>query len=414
MSFIPREIESRINRFFLPNKVLVILGARRIGKTLFLREFVKDLDSSILQLNGEDLSTHDILKTRSVENYKRILGKNKVLIIDEAQLEPKLFNALRVSIDENRSSKGSFLLSGSSSPHLLKNISESLAGRVAIVEIPNLDWEEAFNLKEADFVKNIFKLEKLEKLKSELSLENVLELCLKGTYPEPFLERKKKFVYQAWYENYIKTYLERDIRALFPTLKLDAYRRFISMLAFSSGEILNNAKLASALDVSEPTIKNYLEIAEGTFLWRRLNPYFSNKKKSLIKSAKSYLRDTGLINYFLKIETKEQLLSHPNFGYIWEGFVLEQILKTMPRHHTNFDAYYYRTKNYSEVDLIIEAAEGVVPIEIKSGSVIDIKRLNHLKSFIEEYNCKYGILINNADRLTMVSEKIIQIPARFL
>ena len=407
MAAIIRAINHKIKALLKSFPCVVLIGARQVGKTTLLKQVLP-------AANYYDLEKESDRTLVSADLEYFLKSTPKPLIIDEAQLEPKLFNALRVSIDENRSSKGSFLLSGSSSPHLLKNISESLAGRVAIVEIPNLDWEEAFNLKEADFVKNIFKLEKLEKLKSELSSENLLELCLKGTYPEPFLERKNKFVYQTWYENYIKTYLERDIRALFPTLKLDAYRRFISMLAFSSGEILNNAKLASALDVSEPTIKNYLEIAEGTFLWRRLNPYFSNKKKSLIKSAKSYLRDTGLINYFLKIETKDQLLSHPNFGYIWEGFVLEQILKTMPRHYTNFDAYYYRTKNYLEVDLILEAAEGIVPIEIKSGSVIDIKRLNHLKSFIEEYNCKYGILINNADRLTMVSEKIIQIPARFL
>lgn len=145
-----------------------------------------------------------------------------------------------------------------------------------------------------------------------------------------------------------------------------------------------------------------------------LHSYQTNKKKSLIKSSKGYLRDTGLINYFLKIETLEQLLSHPSFGHIWEGFVIEQILKTMNRHYTNFDVYYYRTKNYLEVDLVLESADGLIPIEIKSGSVIDTKRLNHLKAFIEEYNCKYGILINNADRFTKVSDKIIQLPARFL
>jgi hypothetical protein len=407
MAGVIRTLKSKITLLLKNFPCVVLIGARQVGKTTLLKQVL----SKAIYYDLEKESDRKLV-TGDIEYFLKTT--KKPLIIDEAQLEPKLFNALRVSIDENRSMKGAYLLSGSSSPHLLKNISESLAGRVAIVEVPTLDWEEAFDFKESAFAKNIFNLEKLKKLKAHLSQENILELCLKGSYPEPFLEINNHFIYSSWYENYIKTYLERDIRLLFPSLKLDSYKRFISMLAFSSGEILNNAKFASSLDVSEPTIKNYLEIAEGTFLWRRLNSYQPNKKKSLIKSAKSYLRDTGLINYFLKIETLDQLLSHPNYGLIWEGFVIEQILKTMDRYHSNYDAYYYRTKNHLEVDLVLEGSNGLVPIEIKSGSVTDLQRLSHLKSFIDEYNCNYGILINNAERLTMLSEKIIQIPARFI
>jgi predicted AAA+ superfamily ATPase len=204
------------------------------------------------------------------------------------------------------------------------------------------------------------------------------------------------------------------VRALFQNLNLEAYRRFISMLAFSSGEVLNMAKLASSLSVSEPTVKHYLEIAEGTFLWRRLNSYQSSHKKRLIKSPKGYLRDSGLINYFLKIESKGQLLGHPNYGFIWESFVIEQIIKSLNRKLLHYDVYFYRTKHGTGIDLLIETARGLIPVEIKSGDDISHDSLKHLKQFIEEYKCEYGLVINNSDRVVKLSEQLIQLPAKCL
>lgn len=386
---------------------VVIIGARQVGKTTI----IKQLNISDNYYDLEKESDFQIINN----DPEYFLSQAKYpLVIDEAQLSPKLFQALRVVIDENRSKKASFLLSGSSSPQLLKNISESLAGRVSIIELPNLSWHEAFKREESQFAKQIFSKEGLENLEAHLNKKELADLILYGTYPEPFLNRSNEDFFFSWQENYIKTYIERDVRSLFPNLNLSAYKRFISMLAYSSGEILNKAKFASALDVSEPTINHYLEIVEGTFLWRKLPAFQSNKKKILIKSPKGYIRDTGLINYFLKIETHEQLLSHPNYGYIWEVFVIEQIVKSLQRNQRNFNTYFYRSKNKLEVDLIIESPQGLIPIEIKSGSSTEANKLNHLKKFIEEYECPYGILVNNGDKLTWLNNKIIQIPAIFL
>ena len=238
MAGVIRTLKSKITLLLKNFPCVVLIGARQVGKTTLLKQVL----SKAIYYDLEKESDRKLV-TGDIEYFLKTT--KKPLIIDEAQLEPKLFNALRVSIDENRSMKGAYLLSGSSSPHLLKNISESLAGRVAIVEVPTLDWEEAFDFKESAFAKNIFNLEKLKKLKAHLSQENILELCLKGSYPEPFLEINNHFIYSSWYENYIKTYLERDIRLLFPSLKLDSYKRFISMLAFSSGEILKTLALKS-------------------------------------------------------------------------------------------------------------------------------------------------------------------------
>lgn len=179
------------------------------------------------------------------------------------------------------------------------------------------------------------------------------------------------------------------MRQLFPNINLDAYRRFISMLAFSSGEIINISKFATALDVSQPTIKKYFEIAEGTFLWRR-------------------------INYFLKILDTDMLLSHPHFGRIWEIFVTEQILKNLKPEFINYDAYCYRTKNAAEIDLVLDIGRSLIPIEIKASSGIKSNQLLALKDFIQEYKCPYGLVINNGEEVRQIAEKIYQVPVGFI
>ncbi len=402
-----RSLISKIKKLLQNFPCVVLVGARQVGKTTLLKQILP-------QANFYDLEKESDRKIISSDSEYFFSNAATPLIIDEAQIEPQVFESLRVVIDENRKKNGRYLLSGSSSPDLLKNISESLAGRVAIVEVPSFDWQEAYARKESNFAKSIFDIHKLEKLKAKTSHDELLELCLYGTYPEAFLSRKNEFKYQSWLDNYIKTYIERDIRALFPSLNLNAYKRFISMLAFSSGDILNNAKFASSLSVSEPTVKKYLEIAEGTFLFRRLNAFQSNKKKTLIKSPKGYLKDTGLLNYFLKIQDKDQLLSHPHYGQIWEAFVIEQITKGLERHQFNLDYYFYRSKNRVEVDFLIDSPKALLPIEIKSGTSTDLKDLSHLHSIIEEFNCPYGIVINNSPKLIRLSETIIQVPASYI
>ncbi len=405
---IPRFQIADLKKLLATFPCVVVIGARQVGKSTLVKQVLP-------KASFYDLEKYDDYQLIN-SNPDFFLSETATpLIIDEAQLSPALFKALRVAIDRDRKTNGRFLLSGSSSPELLKNISESLAGRVAILELPGFSWEEAFEEGESQFVDYIFDIEKLKTLKTTLIRKQVMELCLYGSYPEPFLIREDAISYKLWQENYIKTYIERDIRALFPGLNLEAYRRFISMLAFSSGEILNISKLSSALAISESSVRHYLDIAEGTFIWRKLKPYESNQKKRLIKSPKGYLRDTGLINYFLKIQTLDQLQGHPHYGYIWEVFVIEQILKSLNRKiGLIYDAYFYRTKHKLEVDLIIETPQGLIPIEIKSSQELRSDAPRHLSQFIEEYNCPHGIIISNGERIQKISEKIIEVPAIYL
>ena len=210
---------------------------------------------------------------------------------------------MRVEVDRKRNLCGQFLLSGSSSFQLLRDLSETLAGRVAIVEIPTLSWSECAQVHPSNFYNSLNSIKKLLKLKPLYTQAQILDYCLHGGYPDPYLKRIDPIYYDIWFENYFKSYIERDIRNLFPNLSLQTYNRLIQMLSYSTGEIINISNLARSLGVSQPTVKKYIDIIEGTFLWRRLLPYDKSPTKRVVKMCKGYLKDTGLINYLLHIHS---------------------------------------------------------------------------------------------------------------
>jgi hypothetical protein len=408
MSVLKRSSIHTINKLLQNFPCVVILGARQVGKSSILKQIfpkarIFDLEDEV-DFNRVNNSSKTFLESTP-----------EPILIDEAQLCPNLFKALRVRIDQQRNLKGRFLLTGSSSPELLKNISESLAGRVAIFELDMFSWSEAQQIPESVFAKNITSLSKLKNLEQRFTQKQLLELMFYGQYPEPFLNKSKKDFVDIWMKNYIKTYIERDIRALFPSLQLTTFKRFISMLALSSGQVVNLSDFAKSLDVSQPTIKNYIQIAEGTFIWRNIGAYQGrNLTSRIIKAPKGHLRDSGLINYFLKLKDIEQMQSSPQFGRLWEVFIIEQLIREFNNANISNEYLYCRTQSKAEIDLIIEGDKGIIPIEIKSGRTTDPRKLIMLKDFINKEKCPYGILINNGDEVFMIDEKIIQIPAVFL
>ena len=388
---------------------VVVLGARQVGKSTLLGQVLPE--SKVF-----DLERPSVFQRVHNDPELFIQETPRPLLIDEAQLSTELFKALRVEIDKNRRVMGQFLLTGSSSPQLLQNISESLAGRVAIFELDPLTWHEAVNplvenkLLQEDFTNP----EQLKQRQPAVSKAELLQLCLHGAYPEPYLGRSDHQYWSLWMENYIKTYVERDVRALFPQLNLQSFRRFVQMMAYASGNLINYSDFARSLDISQPTIKHYFEIAEGTFLWRRITSYATNTKKRMVKMPKGHLRDTGLINYFLRINDVDDLKSHPQFGRIWETFIIEQLIRSFNNRLEKVDYCYYRTQNQAEIDLVLQGKFGVIPIEIKSGSYTEKKQLKTLTKFIEENNCPFGLVINNGDEIFKMTDKIYQLPAIYL
>lgn len=408
LKYLEREAEQAINKLMESFPCIALLGARQVGKSTLLKKIAT-------KAKFFDLEKRENLER--IQNDPDFFFKtynSEQIVIDEAQLCPELFPALRVAIDENRDRYGKFIISGSSSPKLIKNISESLAGRVAIFEVPTFTWNEALEKPRSKFYQYLFEPESFKTLAKNYENNNLYELALYGLYPEPYLKKENLVAYDNWIESYLDTYIERDIRSLFPELKLDAYRRFIKMLAFSSGELINASNFARSLDLSQPSIKRYMEIVEGTFLWRKLLCYTKNSSKRLVKTPKGHLRDTIINNYLLNINSEDDLLSHPQFGRIWESFVIEQIIKNLDLELLKHQEYFYRTHHQAEIDLILEGRFGLIPIEIKSGTFCRKEQLRSLTNFIEEQNCKFGILINNGEEVLKLSEKIYQVPANYI
>ena len=289
--------------------MVAIIGPRQSGKTTLCHQIEEDWRSFDLEKESDYQ-----LVDRDPELFLRMYPHH--VIIDEIQTLPKLFPALRVSIDETREIKGRYIVTGSSSPSLVRNISETLAGRVAIVELGSLKATERWGTSPSEFYPAIAEdihTQTIENLEPVVSPNKLWESWLYGGYPEPVLHREKSIV-PIWMDNYRSTYINRDIRNLFPRLNIEAFRRFIGMLANLSGTIVNFADVSRSLAVSQPSVKDYIDIVDGTFIWRKLPAYIKNTTKRMMKMPRGHIRDSGLLNFLLHINSKEKLLMHPNVG----------------------------------------------------------------------------------------------------
>ncbi len=314
---------------------VALLGPRQVGKTTLARRVPGYEHSVYLDLENPV----DLEKLSDARGFLSA-QKGRLVIIDEVQRMPGLFQVLRGLIDERvliGDKAGHFLLLGSASIDLLHQSSETLAGRIAYLELP------PFYL-------------------LEIEPEQEKALWIRGGFPRSFLaEDDRQSV--TWRENFIATYLERDIPLLGPRIPAETLRRFWTMLAHHQGGVLNAAQLAQALSVDGKTIAKYLDLMVDLLLVRRLSPYFANVSKRLVKSPKTYVRDSGLVHTLLRLDTLDQVLGHPINGASWEGFVIETLLRSAP---ARTQASFYRTATGVEIDLILEVPGGKVwAIEIK-------------------------------------------------
>lgn len=331
---IVRKLESQLKQKLASYPAVALLGPRQVGKTTLALQLADQMD--ILYLDLE--KPRDLAKIRDFEWFYQS-NQQKLVILDEVQRQPELFPEIRGLIDEqirqgNR--HGLFLFLGSASIDLLKQASETLAGRIAYLELFPL---------------------------SAVEVQNEIEpLWLRGGFPDSFLAPND---HQSldWRENFITTYLERDIPTLGPKIPAETLKRFWTMLAHLQGTPLNAAKLAANLGVSGQTIMRYLDLLVDLLLVRRLPPWSGNVSKRLVKSPKVYVRDSGIVHALLGIENRNQLLGHPVLGGSWEGFVIENIQSVLPK---QAQLLYYRTSDGHEIDVLIEIKPNQLwAIEIK-------------------------------------------------
>lgn len=405
-----RNLRPKLERLLEQFPVVAIVGARQVGKTTLAKQLGADWRYIDLE-NPDDL---ELIKHDPGFFFQQFPER---LIIDEAQVFPELFSILRGVIDQRRMTKGRFILTGSSSADLLHNISESLAGRIAVVELGTLKANEIYQKPLSEFYQLFHQKihrDYLPRHSPELTLQEMQKVWLRGGYPEPILNQDHNF-YAEWMENYRDTYIYRDLSRLFPRLNKTKYQRFLGMLSQLSGTILNKSTLARAIEVNEKTITEYLAIAGGTFIWRPLTSYEKNIIKAVIKMPKGYMCDSGLLHYLLKIYDAESLYYHPQVGHSFEGFVIAEICKGLQASPiTNWEMHYYRTRNQAEIDIIIDGPFGVLPIEIKQGVQVQRKQLTALSQFITEHKLPFGLVINQSSEALWLTPDIYQLPVTWL
>ena len=368
--YIPRKIEDTVKQYLTIFPAVAILGARQCGKSTLVKKMAEDMTSS-LYLDLQDIN--DLNKLNEPTLFFEA-NTESIICLDEIQLMPNLFSVLRSEIDRNRRN-GKLILLGSASRELIQKTSESLAGRVGFIELAPFSATELNN-----------------------PAYNIHTHWFRGGFPDSYLAASDANA-MIWIENFIRTFIERDIPQLefqIPSLQL---RRFLMLYAHNQGQLLNASKLGETLNLTHPTIKRYVDLLEQTFLMRSLKPFERNIKKRLVKSPKLYIRDTGILHRLLQISDFNNLMGNPVFGSSWESFVIENIISEFP----DFFYYFYRTSSGNEIDLIIETPSRLFAVECKASTAPNLTKGNWAaiqdiqpdKSFIiAPVSCTYPIAEN--------------------
>lgn len=338
-SYVQRQKEQELRRSLAANPVTAILGPRQCGKSTLARHCLAAC-RNILFLDL-DLPS-DARKLDEPELFLREHG-DRLVCIDEIQLRPGIFPLLRALVDQDRR-PGRYVLLGSASRDLIRQSTETLAGRIHYLELT------PFLLREIA-------------AESRFGLRAYKRLWIRGGFPPAFLERSSPQS-MAWRLDLIQTFLTRDLPQFGFHLPAVAMHRFWKMLAHYHGQVFNASKLGQALDLSHVSVRRYLDILENTFMVRVLRPLELNLKKRLVKSPKVYIRDSGILHGLLEIDAWTDLFGHPVFGVSWEGWCIEQIANALP----DWRAGYYRASSGEEIDLILERGKTRLAFEFKASA----------------------------------------------
>lgn len=375
--FVPRLLATRLREHLAVFPAVGLLGPRQAGKTTLARAIADEgpaLADGGRGVPGEALYL-DLENPAHLDRLSDAAGyleavRDRLVILDEIHRTPELFPVLRGIIDErvrDGEPSGQFLLLGSASIELLRQSGESLAGRIGYLELPPLDVREVGG-------------------------DEVLDLWARGGFPRSFLAPGDR-ASALWRENFVRTYLERDIPQLGPRIPAVTLRRFWTMLAHSQGGTWNGARLARSLAVDGKTVARYLDLLVDLLLVRRLPPFHANVRKRLVKSPKVYVRDSGLVHALLRLASVDDVLGHPVAGASWEGFAVETLIRAAPE---EAQASFYRTAAGAEIDLVMEMPGGRLwAMEIKRSSAPTVPR--GFRAALDDIPADRAFLVHGGD-----------------
>lgn len=362
---IQRLLATRLQRVATQFPVIVLLGARQVGKTTLARMAFP----GHRYLDLEDPRT--AARFAADARFELDLADGSAgLVLDEARAVPAVFAALRGAVDAARHHPGRFIVLGSAQPALVRGVSESLAGRAAVLELDPLCAAEA---------------------RHGAPPAGWRELWLKGGFPDAL-----RGDFRLWWESYLRLLLKRDLPQYGVRADPIFMRRLLTMLAHQHGGLLNASALGSSLGVSHHTLLRHLDVLESVYLVRRLPPYFRNVGKRLTKSPKVYLRDSGLLHHLLNIGSHAELDNHPARGASWEGFVIEDVLRRERLARPATQPYFWRTAAGAEIDLLLDRGDERAAVEVKSGRGDDARALRVLRETLPDVQAARGWIVDQA------------------
>ena len=367
--------EQHLTRLLQENPVVALLGARQVGKTTLANALMRDWDGETIRFDLEDPRDLGQLD----EPMLALEPLRGLVVIDEVQRRPELFPVLRVLADRSPS-QAKFLVLGSASPELLRQGSESLAGRIAFHELSGFDLEET-------------------------GPENWRRLWLRGGFPRAYLPATHRQSLE-WRKNFTRTFLERDLPAFGSRIPSRTMSDFWSMLAHYHGQTWNGSEIGRAFGVSHTAVRRYVDLLTSTFMVRQLRPWTSNPGKRIVKSPKVYITDSGLLHSLLRVETPRDLAAHPKVGASFEGFALEQVLRRLEI--PPGDAWYWATQGGAELDLLVIRGTRRLGFEFKRTDAP--KRTRSMLAALESLQLERIDVIYPGDRPYRMHERIRAVP----
>lgn len=412
MKYIHRALESNLRQSSKTYKAILLTGARQVGKSTLLKHLFRN-EYRCISLDDP------FLEEQAKSDGAMFLTINPPpVIVDEVQHAPELFRYIKIRCDES-DGNGLFFLSGSQPFHLMKKVSETLSGRIHIVELNGLSLREIRNdpfnehfLPTMDYI--------AARSKTASGPENIWEIIHRGGYPAV---QDRSMEWSAFYADYVKTYLERDVRELSAVQDLDSFRRFLVAAAARTGQLLNYANIADEIGRDAVTVKHWISILEASGLVYLLEPFANSALKRTIKTPKLFFRDTGLVCYLTRWLTPETLAYGAMSGHVFETFVVSEILKSFAnagldyRHFVSFYRGHGKSENReSEIDLIIEENGILYPVEIKQSATAKASETSAFRVLdkIEQKKRGSGAIVCNCPQPGRLRENILQIPVWYI
>lgn len=419
-NYIHRTVENKLNEMYGKFPAILVTGSRQSGKSTVLQFIASSKNKEIKEVSLDDINE----RTLAIEDPETFLRMHEVpLIIDEFQYAPNLLSYIKIAIDEARKNEmfgdgkevGTlYYLTGSQIFETMENITESLAGRVGIIDLFPLSTREIYNIKEDIFIPDINILREITPLKYEY-LGNVFERIFRGSYPE--LYKNESISIESYFSSYLRTYIERDVRKIINIQDEPKFMKFISSLAARTGQEFNASDIAKDVGVDAETISKWVGVLSNTYVVFLLQPHMNNNIGRIVKRPKIYFMDTGLACYLTGYVSSETLQRSAYSGQIFETYIISEIVKSYANHQRDpkKHLYYYRDNNGKEIDLLVIHEDNIYPVEIKKNANPGkdaVKNFNIVNRF--EMKSPNGVVICLTKNIHPIDEKNYMIPIEYI